>query len=383
MWQGAKQGMLWAVSQASPLRSVHVDYDLQLYEYEPPYQGAGYSSGGFMANSVVGRQVHLGSQQQWFFRNNEMPNFDPLGGVFNFVFVGTVGAPESHCNPKWTANMMPFTTVDQTPTIAEKPYIVMGDNGKYSLAVPTLRVNSSGTTWSANSAAAASGHARATGLQQPPLQRAGSAGEGSASAFATTVGFENVYVAKNATDTSATINEKLAAGLHLLITPGIYQLEAALELKQKGQIVLGIGMATLVSAAGQPCIRVGAVPGVRVAGLLLQAGPVEAPTLLEWGPEGGFAGDETDPGVISDVFVRVGGPEPPEEAEKKTKVAVLINSGHVIIDNAWLWRADHTMGGEVCCSKNPSLNGLVRADAASAAAASAAAANDAGARWGE
>jgi|EP01046_Picozoa_sp_COSAG06_P032839 hypothetical protein len=70
MWQGAKQGMLWSVSQASPLRSVHIDYDLQLYEYEPPYQGAGYSSGGFMANSIVGRQVHLGSQQQWFFRNS-------------------------------------------------------------------------------------------------------------------------------------------------------------------------------------------------------------------------------------------------------------------------------------------------------------------------
>jgi hypothetical protein len=50
--------------------------------------------------------------------------------------------------------------------------------------------------------------------------------------------------------------------------------------------------------------------------------------------------------VISDVFVRVGGPEPPDEAEKKAKIAVLIQSGNVIVDNAWIWRADHTLGGE-------------------------------------
>ena len=50
--------------------------------------------------------------------------------------------------------------------------------------------------------------------------------------------------------------------------------------------------------------------------------------------------------VTSDVFVRVGGPEPPDEAEKKAKIAVLIQSGNVIVDNAWIWRADHTLGGE-------------------------------------
>lgn len=146
IWQGAKQGMLWSVSQASPLRSVHVDYDLQLYEYEPPYKGAGYSSGGFLANSKVGRQVHLGSQQQWFFRNSDLSNFDPLGGVFNFVFVGVIGAPESHCNPVWTTNMLPFHTTQYTPIVAEKPFITIDpDSGKYSLEIPQPKTNSSGT----------------------------------------------------------------------------------------------------------------------------------------------------------------------------------------------------------------------------------------------
>ena len=53
-WAGmAKGGMLWSVSQAAPLRRIHVTNELQLYEYEPPYGAAGYSSGGFLANSKV------------------------------------------------------------------------------------------------------------------------------------------------------------------------------------------------------------------------------------------------------------------------------------------------------------------------------------------
>ena len=50
-WMG-NAGMLWAVSQAAPLRRVVVDGDLSLYEYEPPFGGAGYSSGGFLASTI-------------------------------------------------------------------------------------------------------------------------------------------------------------------------------------------------------------------------------------------------------------------------------------------------------------------------------------------
>jgi hypothetical protein len=45
--------MLWAVSQASPLRRVHVLHDLHLFQYVPPAAAAGYSSGGYMANCQV------------------------------------------------------------------------------------------------------------------------------------------------------------------------------------------------------------------------------------------------------------------------------------------------------------------------------------------
>jgi hypothetical protein len=49
-------------------------------------------------------------------------------------------------------------------------------------------------------------------------------------------------------------------------------------------------------------------------------------------------------GVMSDVFARVGGPDSvPVQAD----VMVSINSSNVIVDNTWLWRADHTVGGLV------------------------------------
>ena len=62
--------------------------------------------------------------------------------------------------------------------------------------------------------------------------------------------FESVYVASNTTDTAATINAKLDQGLHVVVSGGIYQIEEPLRLHTEGQVLLGIGMATLISAAG-------------------------------------------------------------------------------------------------------------------------------------
>ena len=57
--------MLWAVSQAAPLRRVHVNQNLMLSE-------AGYSSGGFLADALIGGNIFAGSQQQWFTRNAKL-----------------------------------------------------------------------------------------------------------------------------------------------------------------------------------------------------------------------------------------------------------------------------------------------------------------------
>ena len=55
--------MLWAASQASPLRSVVVTRNLRLAEYVRN-SGEGYSSEGFVANMVVGDTLHFGSHQE-------------------------------------------------------------------------------------------------------------------------------------------------------------------------------------------------------------------------------------------------------------------------------------------------------------------------------
>ena len=117
--------------------------------------------------------------------------------------------------------------------------------------------------------------------------------------------FINVYAAQ-ATDSAATINSKLAEGLDILIQPGNYHLSESLKVNKAGQVILGIGMATLISTNGNACIEVGDVDSVRIAGVILEAGTKKSDTLLKWG-SGNFKGSSTTPGVMSDVFARVGG----------------------------------------------------------------------------
>ena len=81
--------------------------------------------------------------------------------------------------------------------------------------------------------------------------------------------FESVYVANNFTDTAATINAKLAEGLHLVLQPGFYNLTEPLKVIKDNQVVLGLGFATLNSGGNNTCIEVANVDGVRIAGVLL------------------------------------------------------------------------------------------------------------------
>lgn len=65
-------------------------------------------------------------------------------------------------------------------------------------------------------------------------------------------------------------------------------------------------MATLISSGGNALIEVGDVAGVRIAGLLLEAGAKKSDNLLTWGTKN--TGESDKPGVLSDMFARVGGP---------------------------------------------------------------------------
>ena len=125
----------WHVSQAAPMRRANCVTDITL--------GTGNSSGGFIANSQFGKTLYAGSQQQFFYRNTTMAKF--VKGSWNFVFLGCEGAPDTHCG---TSNGgIPATTIDETPIIAEKPYITIDSSDRYYLKRPKYKTMTQGTDW--------------------------------------------------------------------------------------------------------------------------------------------------------------------------------------------------------------------------------------------
>ncbi|WP_329175182.1 adenylyl cyclase [Streptomyces sp. NBC_01477] len=297
----------WAVSQAAPLRRVHIRGEVPLWNgYD------GWSSGGFMADCKVDGRVVSGSQQQWLTRSSTLGSWD--GSVWNMVFVGVDGAPpQNFPNPS-------HTVVDRAPVVREKPFLYVDGSGAYQVFVPALRTAASGVTWSG-----------------------GAQGE--------SIPLSDFHVAKPG-DSTATINAALAQGKHLLVTPGVYQLDATVEVTRAGTVVLGLGIATLVPGGGITALSVADVDGVKISGLLIDAGAANSAVLVRVGPQGASAGHAADPTLLQDVFVRIGG----AQAGRAT-VSVEINSSDVIGDNLWLWRADH--GSGVGWDVNTSDTGLV------------------------
>jgi Ricin-type beta-trefoil lectin domain len=300
----------WAVSQASPLRRVNVEGNLVLDD------NGGWSSGGFLGDSAVSGQVNSGSQQQWLSRNDQVGSW--AGSNWNMVFVGDTGTPSGGSFPN-----PPDTSVAQTPTSAEAPFLYVDGSGNYNVFVPADRTNSTGTDWSNGTPAGSS------------------------------LPIGDFYIA-TPSDTAATINTALSAGKDLIFTPGVYQLNGTINVDNPNTVVLGLGLATLVADNGVTAISVGDVNGVKITGLIVDAGPTNSSVLVQVGPPGSNANHASDPTVLSDVYFRIGGATVGQASE-----TLQINSDNVIGDNMWLWRADHGNDGTVGWNTNPAANGLV------------------------
>lgn len=303
----------WAVSQAAPMRRVNVTGGtLSLMDY---CSGPAYASGGFIADSRAVGTVVNGSQQQFLVRDSTVGQWS--NGVWNQVFAGVEGAPaQSFPTP-------PYTTLATNPASREKPYLYRDGPRGYAVFVPDARTASSGTTWASSPTA---GHSI-------PL-----------SAF---------YVTRPG-DSARTINRQLARGKNLLVTPGVYDIDRSIEVKRPDTVVLALGIATLTAVGGAVPIRVADVGGVDIAGLMIDAGVTNSPTLLQVGSsrdkdehadDHGRGGDRGDSGrgsaptALQDVFFRVGGPH-----AGRATTTLEINSDHVIVDDIWAWRADHGQG---------------------------------------
>ncbi|MEU5879536.1 discoidin domain-containing protein [Spirillospora sp. NPDC047279] len=297
----------WAVSQAAPFRRIHVRGNLNLAP-----TGYGWSSGGYIADSKIDAQVQPYSQQQWLTRDSQIGS--NLNGVWNQVFSGVIGAPaQSFPNP-------PYTTLDTSPVTREKPYLHVDSGGAYQVFVPSLRRDSRGTTWSGGSTPGAA------------------------------IPLTQFYVAKPGVS-AATLNAALAQGLNLLFTPGIYHLNQTLNVTRPGTVVLGIGYPTLIPDNGVVPMTVADVNGVKLAGLLFDAGTVNSPELLRLGPSGSGADHASDPTSVQDVFFRIGGAGP-----GKATNSLVVNSDDVLLDHIWAWRGDH--GDGVGWTVNTADNGL-------------------------
>lgn len=298
--------MVWGVSQASPLRRIHVKGDLQLFD-------EGYASGGYLADSKVDGVVSSGPQQQWFTRNSEIANWE--GGVWNMMFVGVRGAPAEN----WPE--LPYTTINNTPFVREKPFLA-ADGKMFGVKIPFLKRNSSGPGW----------------LNSDEPSR--------------WVGLDEFHVARPGTDNAETMNSALAKGKHLLLTPGRYFLDNCLKVTNPGTIVMGTGLATLIPVNGNKAIEIDDVDGVTVCGITIDAGEKFSETLLEVGRKGANNHHPENPTFLYDIFFRVGGP-----SEGSASACLVINSNDVHVDHAWLWRADHGKG--VGWTKNRCANGLI------------------------
>ena len=327
----------WAVSQAAPMRRVNITGgNLSLMDYCTA--GPQFASGGFIADSQTGFVIN-GSQQQFLVRDSSIGGWS--NGVWNQVFSGVIGAPPQSFGDT-PFNPPPYTTLATNPVTRERPFLTLDAAGRFQVFVPALRRDSSGTTWAAGPSAGAA----------IPLER--------------------FFIARP-TDSARTINAALESGRHLIFSPGVYHLDRTLRVERADTLVLGLGFATLVPDRGEPVMTVADARGVVLAGLLIDAGPRNAPVLLQIG-EADRHGDRRDHGddrddrrsphhcqrgdagadpiSLHDVFFRIGGATPGTATR-----SLVVNSDNAILDNIWAWRADHGTG--VSWTTNQADTGVV------------------------
>ncbi|MYQ78988.1 coagulation factor 5/8 type domain-containing protein [Streptomyces sp. SID4923] len=296
----------WAVSQAAPYRRMHVRGNLKLDD-------GGWSSGGFISDSKIDGQIQSGSQQQFLTKNTQMGSWS--GSNWNMVFVGDQGAP---------AQSFPtYTTVPSAPVNREKPFLYVDGAGAWKVFVPAAQTNASATTWSGKNQAGSS----------LPL--------------------DDFYIAKPGAS-AADMNAALAAGKNLLITPGVYHLNQTLNVTRPDTVVLGMGLATLIPDNGITALTTADVDGIKIAGVLVDAGTTNSQTLMRIGPDGSSANHAANPVTLNDVFFRIGG-----ATVGKATQSLVVNTNNTIIDHTWIWRADHGNGGTVGWTTNTADTGLV------------------------
>jgi len=311
----ANSAEIWSASQASPIRRAIVNGNVVFQDY---CASNNFASGGFVADSKISGALDFYGNQQYMVRNSDIGGANGCPqGLWNMVYSGVQGAPA----PVFTGQCEQNTVLAASPVTQEEPFLYTDSSGNYNVFVPAVQRDSSGPSW-------ASGQEAGTSL---PLSK--------------------FFVASPSTPVLA-ISVALALGKDLILTPGVYNLNLPIVVSRSDTVVLGLGLATLVPQHGNAAMIALPNRGVKLSGLIIDAGPVNSPVLLSVGTPG--SSSASDPDLIQDVYFRIGGAE---TTPVSATVSLLDNAGNSIIDNSWVWRADH--GNAVGWTVNTASTGVV------------------------
>lgn len=313
----ANSADFWAASQAAPIRRAIINGSVVFQDY---CANNNFASGGFIADSQISGNLNFFGNQQYMVRNSSIGGANGCpNGLWNMVYSGVQGAPA----PVFTGQCQQNTVLSASPVTEEEPFLYTDAGGAFRVFVPALAENTSGASWASGSEAGSS----------LPLS--------------------SFFVANPATPVPL-INIALALGKNLVLTPGVYNLSAPIVVSRPDTVVLGQGFATLVPQKGNAALVVLPNTGVKVSGLIVDAGPVNSPVLVSVGTSLPAPRAAADPDLIQDVFFRIGGAE---TTPTSATVSLLDNAAHSIIDDSWIWRADH--GNDVGWTANTGDTGLV------------------------
>jgi Pectate lyase superfamily protein len=314
----------WAVSQAAPMRRVIMNETPTQQVSLQDFCNQGFVSGGFFADDEFNGGAVINAGQQQFFTRNTNLNNNWTNGVWNQVFLGDNGAPPTSFGPGTNQ----YTTLPTTPVSQSEPFLYRDTRGDYNVFVPAVQHDSAGPSYAGASSEAGS---------SIPIRR--------------------FFIANPSTPVWA-INAALASAQNLILTPGVYNLSRPIVVSHPGTVVLGLGFATLIPQDGNVAMETADVPGIKLSGMIFDAGPRRSPALLVvggrrvgWWSAAGDPGRAT-PTLVQDVFFRVGGAEPGQARD-----SLVVNTDNTILDDVWAWRADH--GNGVGWNSNRANTGVI------------------------
>lgn len=275
---------MWAVSQATSLRSVIVNGNIIMGEMEGNEMG--YASGGYMANVKVNGVINNGSQQQFLCRNTEMQEY--RNPNWNAVLVGC-----SAVDPP-TSEGHYLTQIAQTPRVAEKPFLVGTGPKDIQIVKPTLQTNRSGVDFQ---------------TLEPNTSSS------------------NFFLAVAQQTTLKEINDALGQNQDVLLTPGTYDFGGE-SIVLSGQLLFGLGVPRVVNS--------GVTGYGSICGIIFQAGTDPDRVLVDLKPD--------QPSMLWDVYCRVGGGNQNADGSYpvgKAKTMIKCAGAGSVLDNVWCWVADH------------------------------------------